>query len=212
MTFKSLQNIETSFRMTRLVAIIAVTASAVFSLYVWISSLSAIQKEREEIYVLDNDGKALALALSQDPTQNMPVEARHHVKLFHELFFTLSPEPDAINLNIKRALFLSDESAYNQYKDLQESGYYRRLIGNNISQRVVVDSIRVNFENYPYNVTCFATQIITRASNQTRRTLITTCELTREVRSDNNAHGFKINNFIVKKNVDIESQKRHTTF
>ena len=195
--------------MTRLLALVAVVASAAFCIYVWQSSVATIQKEREKIYVLDN-GKSLILALSQSLAQNRPVEARSHVQLFHELFFTLSPEPEAINLNIKRALFLADESAYLQYKDLQEKGYYRRLISNNISQRVVVDSIRVNFENYPYSVTCFATQIITRASNQTKRTLITTCELTNEMRSDNNPHGFRINNFIVKENADIATEKRHT--
>ena len=32
------------------------------------------------------------LALSQDLSQNRPAEAREHVRRFHELFFTLSPE------------------------------------------------------------------------------------------------------------------------
>ena len=41
-------------------------------------------------------GKSLMLALSQDVRQNRPVEAREHVRRFHELFFTLSPEKSAI--------------------------------------------------------------------------------------------------------------------
>jgi putative membrane protein insertion efficiency factor len=45
--------------------------------------------------VLDG-GKSLLLALSQDLSQNRPVEARDHVKRFHELFFTLSPDKNAI--------------------------------------------------------------------------------------------------------------------
>ena len=60
------------------------------------------EKQREKIYVLDN-GKSLMLALSQDLSQNRPAEAREHVRRFHELFFTLSPEKSAIEHNVKRA-------------------------------------------------------------------------------------------------------------
>ena len=52
------------------------------------------------------------LALSQDLSQNRPVEAREHSRRFHELFFTLSPDRAAIESNINRALFLVDKSAF----------------------------------------------------------------------------------------------------
>lgn len=51
------------------------------------------------------------LALSQDVQQNRPVEAREHIRRFHELFFSLSPDKSAIESNVQRALYLSDESA-----------------------------------------------------------------------------------------------------
>ena len=37
---------------------------------------------------------------------------REHVRRFHELFFTLSPEKSAIEHNVKRALLLADKSVY----------------------------------------------------------------------------------------------------
>ena len=55
-----------------------------------------------------DSGKSLMLALSQDVQQNRPVEAREHIRRFHELFFTLSPDKSAIESNIQRALYLSD--------------------------------------------------------------------------------------------------------
>ena len=58
------------------------------------------EAQREKIYVLD-EGKSLMLALSQDLEQNRPVEAREHVRRFHELFFTLSPDKNAIEGNIR---------------------------------------------------------------------------------------------------------------
>jgi len=90
--------------------------------------------------VLDS-GKSLMLALSQDVQQNRPVEAREHIRRFHELFFTLSPDKSAIESNVQRALYLSDESAIGYYRNLQEKGYFNRMIAGNISQTLTVDSI-----------------------------------------------------------------------
>src|SRR5690606_29148987 len=126
------------------------------------------------------------LALAQDEDINRPVEAREHVRRFHELFFTLSPDKSAIESNMKRAFNLADKSAFNYYKDLSEKGYYNRIISGNVQQRIEIDSIACNFNVYPYAVKTYAQQIITRSSNLTRRSLITSCYLINAVRSDRN--------------------------
>ena len=106
MEFKSLKNIESSFRQIRLFGIVFLSLCAVITVWsVW-SSYRFAERQREKIYVLDN-GKSLMLALSQDLSQNRPAEAREHVRRFHELFFTLSPEKSAIEHNVKRALLLA---------------------------------------------------------------------------------------------------------
>ena len=116
MEFKSLKNIESSFRQIRLFGMVFLALCALVVVYsVW-SSYRFAERQREKIYVLDG-GKSLMLALSQDLAQNRPAEAREHVRRFHELFFTLSPEKSAIEHNIKRALLLGDKSVYNYYSD-----------------------------------------------------------------------------------------------
>ncbi len=110
MEFKSLKNIESSFRQIRFFAMVFVILCAVIVCYALWNSYSFAEAQRQKIYVLDG-GKSLLLALSQDLSQNRPVEARDHIKRFHELFFTLSPDKDAIESNIQRALFLVDKSA-----------------------------------------------------------------------------------------------------
>lgn len=82
------------------------TLVTVFALW---NSYRFAEKQREKIYVLDG-GKSLMLALSQDLSQNRPAEAREHVRRFHELFFGLSPQKDAIEHNINRALQLADKA------------------------------------------------------------------------------------------------------
>ena len=107
MEFKSLKNIETSFRQIRLFGIVFIALCALVAVFAVGSAYRFAERQREKIYVLDG-GKSLMLALSQDLAQNRPAEAREHVRRFHELFFTLSPEKSAIEHNIKRALLLSD--------------------------------------------------------------------------------------------------------
>ena len=206
MEFKSLKNIETSFRQIRLFGIVFVTMCAAIVIYsVW-SSFAFAEKQREKIYVLDG-GKSLMLALSQDLSQNRPAEAREHVRRFHELFFTLSPEKSAIEHNVKRALLLADKSAYNYYADFAEKGYYNRLIAGNINQVLQVDSVLCNFDRYPYEVSTYARQMIIRQSNVTERSLVTTCRLLNASRSDDNPNGFTIEGFTIWENKDFQALK-----
>lgn len=207
MEFKSLRNIENSFQQIRLYAIVfAVVCLLVvgFSIY---KSYEFAKEQREKIYVLDQ-GKSLMLALSQDASINRPVEAREHVRRFHELFFTLSPEKAAIESNMQRAFNLADKSAFDYYKDLLEKGYYSRVISGNIQQRVEVDSIKIDFNSYPYKAMTYATQYIIRSSNLTKRNLVTSSQLISAVRSDSNPQGFIIEKFTVVENKDLEVVKR----
>ncbi|MCG6188957.1 conjugative transposon protein TraK [Maribellus maritimus] len=207
MEFKSLKNIETSFRQIRFFGIVFVILCAGITGYSVFSAYRFAEKQRQKIYVLDK-GKSLILALSQDLSQNRPVEAREHIRRFHELFFTLSPDKNAIESNINRAMFLADKSVYTYYKDLVEKGYFNRIISGNINQTLQVDSVVVDFRNYPYTASTYARQVIIRESNITQRSLVTTCNLINSVRSDNNPHGFTIENFTVKENRDIQTINR----
>lgn len=205
--FKTLTTVESSFKQIRLFSILFITLCAFVVGYAVYNSYQFAEAQRQKIYVLDK-GKSLMLALSQDASLNRPVEAREHIRRFHELFFTLAPDNKAIEANIKRALFMADKSAFDYYKDLSEKGYYNRIISGNIHQRVIVDSIQTNFNTYPYQMTLYGTQWIIRASNKTERSLVTSCQLVNSVRSDNNPQGFTIENFRVLTNKDIQTIKR----
>ena len=207
MEFKSLKNIESNFRLIRICcALFAGLCAAVAVASVGFSYAFA-ERQRQKIYVLDG-GRSLMVALSQDLSQARPVEAREHVRRFHELFFTLSPDREAIEGNVRRALYLADGSAIAYYQSLAEKGYFNRIIASNVSQNVVVDSIRCDFDCYPYAVETFARQKIVRESNVTERTLVTTCRLRNAVRSDNNPQGFLIEDLRILENKDLGSYER----
>lgn len=207
MEFKTLRNIENSFKQIRLYAIVfAILCISIVGYALW-QSYNFVEEQRQKVYVLDN-GKSLMLALSQDASINRPVEAREHLRRFHELFFTLAPDKNAIESNMKRAFNLADKSAFDYYKDLSEKGYYSRIISGNIQQRIEVDSVVCNFDTYPYSIRTYAKQFIIRSSNVTKRNLITSCNLLNSVRSDTNPQGFTIEKFSVLENKDIEIMER----
>jgi conjugative transposon TraK protein len=147
-------------------------------------------------------------AVAHNVQDNRPVEAKDHVKRFHELFFTLDPDAKAIEYNVKLALFLADGSAQRAYENMKESGYYNNLIQANISQDIRVDSVRLQAATYPTYATCYAQQRIIRASTVSTRRLVSECYLRDVSRSSNNPHGFLMERWRVVENIDLRTERR----
>lgn len=204
--FKKMKNIDTAFRHIRsftLVVIIGCVLICCFALY---KSFSLVSQMQSKIYILAN-GKALE-AYASERKDNIPVEARDHVKTFHKLFFTLDPDDKAITANITKALYLADGSAKRAYDDLKENGYYAGLISGNVNQTIIVDSVAVDINEYPYKFRCYATQSIIRPTSITTRSLVTEGGLRNVSRSDNNPHGFLIERWSTIDNRDLKTLSR----
>jgi conjugative transposon TraK protein len=169
-------------------------------------SFQLITQTQERIYILSN-AKALE-AYSAERKDNIPVEARDHVKMFHHYFFTLDPDDKMIQVNITKALYLADVSAKRQYDNLKENRYYSNIISGNISQGIEVDSIQLNLDSYPYYFRYYSKQRIIRATSIVMRSLITEGYLRNVARSDNNAHGFLIERWNTLENKDIKTINR----
>ncbi len=204
--FKKMKNIDTAFRHVRsftLVVIIGCVLICCFALY---KSFSLVSQMQSKIYILAN-GKALE-AYASERKDNIPVEAKDHVKTFHKLFFTLDPDDTVITENITKALYLADGSAKRAYDDLKENGYYAGLISGNVNQTIVVDSVAVDINEYPYKFRCYATQSIVRPTSITTRSLVTDGALRNVSRSDNNPHGFLIERWSTIDNRDLKTVSR----
>lgn len=175
-----------------------------FALY---KSFSLVSEMQGKIYILAN-GKALE-AYSSERRDNIPVEARDHVKTFHVLFFTLDPDDKAILANVTKALYLADGSAKRIYDDLKENGYYSGLISGNVNQTIMVDSVAIDINEYPYRFRCYSTQSIIRPTSITTRSLVTEGALRNVSRSDNNPHGFLIERWNTIENRDLKTANRN---
>jgi len=204
--FKKMKNIDTAFRYVRGFTILVIVGCVVICCFTLYKSYSLVAEMQSKIYILAN-GKALE-AYASERKDNISVEAKDHVKVFHRLFFTLDPDDKAIQATITKALYLADGSAKRVYDDLKENGYYAGLISGNVNQTISVDSVAIDINEYPYRFRCYATQNIVRPTSITTRSLITEGSLRNVSRSDNNPHGFLIERWNIIENSDLKTVNR----
>lgn len=200
--FKHFRNIETAFKHVRLFTIVLMFSTVAICCVVISESFKSVNSATERVYILAN-GKMLE-AIAGTKKENIPVEVKDHVFMFHHYFFTLDPDDKVIEANISRALYLADGSAKKQYDDLKEGGYLAGVISGNVSQRLEVDSIVLDLNSIPYYFRLFGTVRIVRPSALVKRNLITEGYLRDVSRSENNSHGFLIERWRIIDNKDVE--------
>ena len=204
--FSQAKNIDTAFRQMRtftLIIIVCCCCIAAYGLYV---SNKSITETGKRIYILAN-GKVIE-AFASDRKDNIPVEARDHIKTFHQYFFTLDPDDKVIRANMSKALYLADRSAKDQYDNLKSNSYYANIIAGNISQSIDTDSIAVDINQYPFYFRYYGKEKIIRPVSIVTRSLITEGFLRNIERSDNNPHGFLIERWKILENKDIKTVAR----
>ncbi|GAB1446023.1 conjugative transposon protein TraK [Flammeovirgaceae bacterium] len=204
--FQQLKNIDSAFKHIRLFSFLLMAISGVVCCYTVFKSYQLISETQARIYILSN-GKALE-AWSAERKDNIPVEAKDHVRMFHHHFFTLDPDDRVIQSNITKALYLADVSAKRQYDNLKENRYYSNVISGNISQEIAFDSIRISIDQYPFYFKCYAKQKLIRTTSIVTRLLVTEGYLRNVSRSDNNPHGFLIEKWNTLQNHDLKTENR----
>jgi len=204
--FEKTKNIDTAFRHIKLFTIVLVLGCISIAAYALYTSKDIISQSQERIFILDN-GKVLE-AYAAERKDNVGVEARDHVKMFHHYFFTLDPDDKVIQSNLNKALYLADASAKQMYENLKENSYYTNIISGNISQEIQADSITINVKIYPYYFLYKGQQKIIRPTTIVTRSLITEGYLRNVSRSDNNSHGFLIERWKTLENKDIKFENR----
>lgn len=204
--FKKTKNIDTAFQYIRGFTLLLIMVCGIISCFALYKGFDLVHRMQDKVYILAN-GKALE-AYASERRDNITVEARDHVKVFHQLFFTLDPDEQAIKGNVAKALYLADASAKRVYDELKETGFYSSLISGNVNQILQVDSVSIDISEYPYQFRSYATQRIIRPTTITIRNLITEGGLRTVSRSDNNPHGFLIERWNTIENRDLETKNR----
>ena len=193
---KYFETVEASFKRTKLITISVVVMAIVISLGSLVYASAFVATHSDNIYVLDRGMAYTATSVAAESI-NRSLEAEDHVKRFHEYMFNLSPSSDAIERSVKAAVEMCDGSAYSYYMDLQEKGYYSRLVQTNTTQYIVVDSVNVRMSTYPYPETTYGRVYVMRESNITSYNFRSTGRLVDVGRSKGNPHGLMLEKFKV---------------
>jgi conjugative transposon TraK protein len=204
--FKETKNIDSSFRHIKIFTFLVVAGCFLLCGFVLYKSYELSARVQDKIYILAGDQAMEAFASKRK--DNVLVEAKSHISLFHIYFFTLDPDDKVIERNISKALYMADASAKKQYNNLKETGYYANIIAGNISQQISIDSITVDTKSEPYFFHCYGTERIIRPNSIVTRNLITQGYLRNVSRSDHNPHGFLIERWETLENKDIKTENR----
>lgn len=203
---KYFDNIETSFRKMKVITITSVIACVTVCICSFAIAGWTIIETGNQVFVIDKGSAVMAQRTEEDA--NRDLEATDHVTRFHELMFNLSPNSESIKRNTDKALVMSDKSAYDYWSDLSERGFYQRLVSANVSQEIVIDSVKLDMNTYPYEARTYGRLFMLRESNITAYQLETTCRLVDVERSPGNPHGMMIEKFRVTRNENLGTRNR----
>lgn len=199
-----LENVENKIKLVLIVSLLFLTGCIIISLGSIFTARQMVVDAHKKIYVLD--GKVPILANQTDMDETFDVEAKSHIEMFHNLFFTLAPDDQYIQYTIKKALYLVDESGQAQYNALKEKGFYNNIIGNSMICSIYCDSIHLDDKHMTFKY--YGRQRIERRTSILMRQLITAGSIRRVPRSENNPHGFIIYNWRTLLNKDLSEKQK----
>lgn len=200
-----IQNIESKIKLATVISLGSLIAAIAISVTVSFFAYKQVSNARQSIYILDNDIPILAKQTNMQ--MNRPAEYRAAVDLFHSLFFSLTPDDRHIEYQMKKAMYLADESGVLQYNNLKEKGYFNSILSSSSVLTLQTDSIVLEANN---KFVYFGKQRIERRSATITRSLITEGYLMDIPRSENNSHGVLITNWKTLENKDLSHVSKNT--
>ena len=199
------KNIEQKIKINKTVSIASILFAVLIVIVGFVFAYKLVQDSRKSLYVIDNG--VPVLVKQTDLLLNRPVEYKAQIDLFHQLFFTLTPDDGFIKENTKKALYLVDESGMKEYMNLKENGFYNQIISSNSVITIKADSINLDLERMRF--TYYGKQTINRKTSMIIRKIVTEGNLADTPRTPNNPHGVIISTWKTTDNSDISVQNKY---
>ncbi|RZM29903.1 MAG: conjugative transposon protein TraK [Pedobacter sp.] len=203
-----IKNIEAKVRLATFLSAGSFVMAGTIVLIVSFFTYRQVSDARKSVYVLDANSVPL-LARQTNLQMNRAAEYRSHVNLFHSLFFSLTPDDKYIEYQMKKAMYLVDESGALQYNNLKEKGFFNSILSSSAvltlqTDSIFIDDVRKYFRYY-------GRQKIDRRSSTIIRSLVTEGYLKDlEIRSDNNPHAVLITRWKTLENKDLENVQKNS--
>ena len=199
-----IKHLENKVKLVMIMAGLFMLGCTIISLGSLFVARGMVDDAHKKVYVLDSTVPILVNRSTMEET--LDVEAKSHVELFHQLFFTLAPDDKYIKYTMEKAMYLIDESGLAQYNALKRKGFYGNIMGTSAVFSIFCDSIKFNKEDMSF--VYYGRQRIERRTSVLYRELQTGGQLKRVPRTENNPHGLLIINWRTILNKDIEQRNK----
>jgi conjugative transposon TraK protein len=199
-----IQNIETKIKLSLFISVASLITAIIISVMSFSYASKMITTEKSQIYVLDHN--VPLVAVRTNILDNRQAEYKATVETFHDLFFSLPPDNEYIENQLKKSMFLIDASGLAQYNTLKEKGYYSGVISTSSVITCTKDSILLDLNTKEWKF--YGKEKIERPSSITIRSIVTTGNLQDVARTDNNPHGVMITNWRTLENKDIKNESK----
>jgi conjugative transposon TraK protein len=203
--FIGLKNIDNALKMNRRVTTLVIISLPITVLIFVVALFTLHLNSKDTLYVLTQDG--INEIKKSRVRENRELEAKKHIVLFYERALDLDPSREAINKSIEELFHLGGDDLKKYIEYYKESGFYNTLIGNNIMCRHELneENIRVNTDDYPFEVTAYGKQILIRKTNRVEKSYVIKCKLyNTKDRTSKNPHAFWISDLMILENKNIE--------
>lgn len=195
-----IQSLEKKTKLALMTVLLTIVGNVVICGMLIVYGARILLEERNQVYVLDGDIPFLAKRSQQET--NFVMEAKAHIQLFHQYFFTLPPDDDYIKWTLGKAMYMADGTALKQKQAMEENGFFSDIVSSSATCTIMCDSIKLDEKSRKF--TYYGTQTIKRRTNSIRRALITTGEIENVPRTQNNPHGLLIIRWRTLKNTDLD--------
>ena len=203
-----IKNIESKVRLATFISAASLLSAFLMVLAVSFFAYRQVADARKTVYVLDANTVPL-LARQSDVQVNRAAEYKAQINLFHNLFFSLTPDEKFIEYQMKRAMYLIDESGALQYNNLKEKGYFNSILSSSAVLTLRTDSIYLDVAKKYFRY--YGKQKIDRRSSSITRSMITEGYLKDlDIRSDNNPHAVLITRWKTIENKDLENVQKNS--
>jgi len=200
-----IKNIEARIRLATWMVAGSIVIVIAVTLIVSSNAYRQVEDARKSIYILNNN---IPLeATRTDMNLNRPAEYRADVDLFHSLFFSLTPDDKYIEYQMKKAMYLVDQSGVEEYNNLKENGFFNSILSSSSVLTLQTDSISLDVARKYFRY--YGKLKIDRRSSTVVRSLITEGYLKDIPRSDNNPHGVLIINWKTLENKDLDAIQKN---
>ncbi len=200
-----IKNLENKIKLVMIISGIFLGGCIVISLGSLFIAKTMVDEAQQKVYVLDSNHVPI-LVSRNGQEETLDVEAKSHVEMFHNFFFTLAPDDKYIQYTMQKAMYLCDESGLAQYNTLKEKGFYGNIMGTNAVFSIFCDSIKFDKNNMEF--TYYGRQRIERRTSILTRQLVTAGQLRRVPRTENNPHGLLVTNWRTLINKDLEQKEK----